>query len=297
MRFLRGSSGDGSPLEPDRPADGGGGGVATAEHPVTDSSVEPAGGLPMDPRLRARRIAVKREVGRRRLRHTFVLVVLVVLIAAAVAAVLSPPLRVRTVAISGASYSDVGRLRALAEQVRNDPMVFADLDGLRREVEAEPWVRRARVWRRWPDTVRVDIVERRPVLAFYGDDGRYRVVDTEGQVVAVLDGQPLDVLVVDGVGPAAEPGTVLADLVPLAELAWSLPDSLRLLVRDLVRTDSDEVGLRLVDGGVVLLGPPTDLRAKLVATLTVLGSLEDPTTIGTVDVRVPSQPVLTPRTS
>ncbi|MFN2506990.1 MAG: hypothetical protein ABR540_22720, partial [Acidimicrobiales bacterium] len=53
------------------------------------------------------------------------------------------------------------------------------------------------------------------------------------------------------------------------------------------------VELRLRPGGVVALGPPEGLEAKLAAVRTVLGSV-DPRTVATLDVRLPSAPVLTP---
>jgi hypothetical protein len=51
--------------------------------------------------------------------------------------------------------------------------------------------------------------------------------------------------------------------------------------------------LRLVDGPQVVLGSTDQVSQKLVAALTVLNRLA-PGTGGTLDVRVPDRPVLTP---
>lgn len=66
--------------------------------------------------------------------------------------------------------------RISAEQVRSelsdvlDAGFFAvDLATLRERLEALPWVAAARVSKRWPDTVSVRILERRPVARWAGD--------------------------------------------------------------------------------------------------------------------------------
>ncbi len=58
--------------------------------------------------------------------------------------------------------------------------VSADLDLLRRSVEALAWVDRARVQRLWPDRVRVEIVEQQ-AAARWGEDG---LLNTRGELFA-----------------------------------------------------------------------------------------------------------------
>lgn len=68
------------------------------------------------------------------------------------------------------------------EQVVNSALhggfVSLDLDGLRRAIEALAWVDRARVQRRWPDTVEVEVIEQIPA-ARWGDDG---LLNTRGEL-------------------------------------------------------------------------------------------------------------------
>ena len=52
----------------------------------------------------------------------------------------------------------------------NTGFLALDLDGIRRELEAMPWIYRATVRRRWPDAVVVSIEEQRPI-ARWGLDG------------------------------------------------------------------------------------------------------------------------------
>ncbi len=58
--------------------------------------------------------------------------------------------------------------------------VSADLDALRKSVEALAWVDRARVQRLWPDRVRVEIVEQQ-AAARWGEDG---LLNTRGELFA-----------------------------------------------------------------------------------------------------------------
>jgi cell division protein FtsQ len=56
--------------------------------------------------------------------------------------------------------------------------VTANLDELRRAIEALAWVDRARVQRRWPDSIVVEVVEQQPA-ARWGDDG---LLNTRGEL-------------------------------------------------------------------------------------------------------------------
>ncbi len=58
--------------------------------------------------------------------------------------------------------------------------VSADLEALRRAVEALAWVDRARVQRLWPDRIRVEVVEQQ-AAACWGDDG---LLNTRGELFA-----------------------------------------------------------------------------------------------------------------
>ena len=58
--------------------------------------------------------------------------------------------------------------------------ISADLDKLRKSVEALAWVDRARVQRLWPDRVRVEVVEQQ-AAARWGEDG---LLNTRGELFA-----------------------------------------------------------------------------------------------------------------
>jgi cell division protein FtsQ len=89
---------------------------------------------------------------------------------------------------------------ALDQQARAMPLV--DLDGIRARLLQQGWVADARVSRRLPDTLVIDIVERQPA-AIWQYQRRLALVDAQGRVIEQvrLEGTPLpDLPIVIGPG-------------------------------------------------------------------------------------------------
>jgi cell division protein FtsQ len=261
--------------------------------PATDAT--PPLGTRIDPRLRARRVAVRRQAGRRRLRWSFVPGALVLLVVALVGLSYTPLFSINRVDVDGAAETTPDVLQSVIDSAKGSSMVWVDLTSLRHRLEADPWVRKVRVSRDWPRTVNIEIVERRPVASFAGPDGQVRVVDGDGRVLAVLSGVPVDYpfMAVDAPNVDAggdAPPAVLAGVA----VAKVLPDELRSRVKQLDVTASGEVTIELLPSGTVVIGPPTELRDKLVTLLTVLHKCGADTPPATLDLQVPSKPSLTP---
>ena len=252
---------------------------------------------PMDPRLRARMIAVRREAGRRRLKGVGIVAIVVALLVLVGILLRLPILTVGTVRVTGAAYVDRARLDDVIRALDGSSMLTVDTSSARRRLQDDPWVKRVSVVKDWPRTIRVDIAERTPVAGYLATDGQFRVVDDEGYVVATLGGQPTAYPAIvptgraTGGGPAVAPGhqapQVLADAARLVQI---LPDELRTKVREVGVNEANELELHLNPSGVVLLGPASDLRDKLVSVLAVFHQY-DPATIDVLDVRAPAKPV------
>jgi hypothetical protein len=119
-------------------------------------------------------------------------------------------------------------------------------------------------------------------------------VDTDGVVVANLEGRPVDVLLITGDSPALQPGQRVPEhLDGAVRVARALPPSLKARTGEMALDADGNLELHLQPQGTVLLGQPDAIRDKLIATLTVLGKL-DPATVGTIDVRSPADPVTQP---
>jgi cell division protein FtsQ len=78
----------------------------------------------------------------------------------------------------------------------------------------------ARVRTSFPDSASIEIRERTPVAAMMGADGQARVIDVDGRVLALVDGQPVALVWISG------PGTL--DVAPgqFASIGYSAAASL-----------------------------------------------------------------------
>ncbi len=255
---------------------------------VTEAPSQPS----MDPRLRARRIAVRRDEGKRRLRRLVALGALAVAIVVGAAVTQSPLLDVDRVTVAGAAHTTPDTIRQATGIHSHQPMTGIDLDRARRGILALPWVQTVSVARRWPSTVRVVITERTPVAAVAAAPAGFALVDATGRVLDTSPTPPQGFVMLANVAPAGAPGTSLApDAGDALTVATTLLPQLAPKVAA-VAVAPDGVELQLVGGGKVRLGPATDVLAKMVATDTVL-TQANVKHLCTLDVRVASAPSLT----
>jgi hypothetical protein len=260
----------------------------------------PAAKPPIDPRLRARMVQVRREAGRRRLKAIGIGIGVVVLVAALGVLTRLPILTVGRVEVTGASYTDRATLNKVVAAIKGSPMLSVDLGKARRTLAANPWVERVSIRKDWPRTVRIDIAERTPAAAYLAQDGRVRVIDDEGHVIASLTGQPVDYPFIvpvgraTGGGLAVRPGgQVPPALADAGRLARMLPNELRIKVKQIGLDQDGNLELLLNPHGTILLGPMTDMSNKLLAVLAVSHQL-DLTTVDTLDVRTPPRLACSP---
>lgn len=236
----------------------------------------------IEPKLRARRIEVARHQGRRRLRRLGVVLLVVLLVVGAVALTQSPALDVDHVVVRGAQRTDAAAIRSAAGVRRGEAMLGVDLGAAAAGVESLPYVASAQVARDWPGTIRIVVVERRPV-AVVGQGsaavvvdrtGRALAVAPEGSTLPVLSGEPVEV------GASVPAGRQRA-LAVVAEL----PTALRRQVAA-ARVAPTGVVLELDDGIEVRWGDGSQATAKAEA-LQVLLDQAGRDTIASIDVSVP----------
>lgn len=242
-----------------------------------------------DPRLRARRIAVRRAESRRRIKWVVGAVVVLLLLVAGLVLLASPMFSIRTVQVEGAVYTDPDRLAEIVDGLEGEPILTADLDGARRSLEEIPWVREARVTMHFPDRISIQIAERSPIAHYRGADGLHRVIDVDGRVLDAIEGVPADYLPIDGNGPNVAPGAFAGTTWrAAAQLANALPTSLRPRVLRLGVTDAGELTMELSDPPseqpiLVRFGFPDRYQDKLVALINELPR-HAPGTITVIDV-------------
>lgn len=256
---------------------------------ITEAGPETAA---IDPRLRARRIAVRRDEGRQRLRRLSAVGVVAAVAVLVVGLTRSAVLDVDRVQVVGAQHTPVAAVQHATGVRGHSPMTDVDLDRARRGVLELPWVRTVSITRSWPGTVKVVITERAAVAVVTAGSAGFALVDGDGRVLETNPAPPPGFVLLANVPTPGLPGTTIdpsaTDALAVARL---MPASLRPKVSTVV-AENDGVVLRLMAGGVVRLGAATDLVAKLRAADTVLTDV-DPTNLCAVDVRVAAAPSLT----
>lgn len=86
---------------------------------------------------------------------------------------------VRRVDVRGVNHLDRMTVYERALSLRDQPMPFVDPAALRSRLLELPWVEDARVSRQWPDTLVVDVVERKPHAVLRLPD-RLMLIDDQG---------------------------------------------------------------------------------------------------------------------
>jgi cell division protein FtsQ len=232
-------------------------------------------GQRIEPRIRERRMEVRRSAGRRRLLWVAVAAAVVAVVVGGLAVVGSPLFDVEadSVRVQGAVYTDPEMLQAVIDDLVGTPVLLVDRRSVEEDLEQIPWVDTARVTTRMPHSATIEISERRPLATFAGPDGRFRVIDRDGRVLDVIDGQPIAYVLLTGsdhadlaAGSFAPPAYAAA-----AELVQALTSSVRGRVVSIdVTGDGSTLTMTLDDGVEVRFGAATDLLAKLVRLETAL---------------------------
>jgi cell division protein FtsQ len=125
---------------------------------------------------------------------------------------------VKRVELRGLSHMDRA---TVYRAVLNQPslaMPIVDLDAIRDQLLSFPWIKEARVSRRLPDTLVVEIVEREPA-AVWQMNRRLQLIDAEGVALGPVDPQAMPSLPLL-IGPGAQ--HQVTALGPLLEVAPQL---------------------------------------------------------------------------
>jgi cell division protein FtsQ len=98
----------------------------------------------------------------------------------------------------GNRYADPDALRAVIAELDGTPALLADTTKFEEQLEEIPWVDDARVRVSFPNSASIEIRERTPVAAMPGADGLTRVLDKDGRVLDLIEGQPIALVWISG---------------------------------------------------------------------------------------------------
>jgi cell division protein FtsQ len=119
---------------------------------------------------------------------------------------------VRDVFVVGRSATPKATLLNALAVSRGTPILAVDLEAARKRIQTLPWVRHATVRRVLPDTVVVEIIERRP-LAIWQHEKKFALIDEEGQVILRNDVGAFSYLMIVVGEDAASEASVLVQML------------------------------------------------------------------------------------
>jgi cell division protein FtsQ len=168
-------------------------------------------------------------------------------------------------------------------------------------------VAQATVTRSWPSSVDISLRERVPAAVVTTTTGEWAVTDVAGRVLERSTGAPsspailsaalrtaLPLPTVQGLAQLPRPGARLpAPSGPALRVLRALQWPLSAQVSSIDVLPDGEVELSVPPDVLVQLGDADQLQQELTATQTVLSQVK-PSTVRTIDVRVPEAPAVTP---
>ncbi len=240
-----------------------------------------------------------REQGQRRLRLILFVLAFLGVLGLAWLAIESAALDVDHIEVTGANGVPVAEIVAASGIHRGDALTFVDTGAARERVEALPRIASAKVSRSFPGTVTIQLTEREPAawvakpVRKGAPPGPVVYLDAQGRVIEEGRSPSAALVEIRGLGRLPDVGARVRPVGAVTLLA-ALPAALRSQVATVIIDHGEAtLGLRQRAGGwptagEVRLGAISDVRAKGIAALAVLGALTD--NVGYLDVRVPSAP-------
>lgn len=165
-------------------------------------------------------------------------------------------------------------------------------DEVRTRVMADPWIAEVTVHRRFPDTVELDVVERKPVALLDATKALW-LVDTGGWVLAKQSAAASSTLPsihqVEGVKPKVGGKLSARALSNALAVLGGITPQFRAQVRIVNAPSVDGTALLTNDNVEVLVGPAQDIAKKEVVARKILGVQRGKVVF--IDVRAPDRPV------
>ena len=236
---------------------------------------------------RTRRRFARRQWARRWLSLRYVLALLLVVAIAGTAVYMllfSATMQVKRVEVVGNSLLSDGRVREIADVPLGEQLALVDLGRAHARVGSLAEVRSVDVTRTWPDSVRIEVVERTAV-AVVELAGRLRGLDAQGVVFREYERVPQGM-------PRIRPGSAAGTdaLREAATVVSALPDDLATRVDHVEVTTIDQITLVMRDQRQVLWGSAeeSELKAQVVDRLLAAQKASY------YDVSVPGNPTYRP---
>ena len=263
---------------------------------------------PIDPRIRERRNTVARSVGRRRLYLLLAVLVAIGGYFAARALLRTSLFSIQKFDIVGGSHYTYSALISQSGIETGFPLTEVNPKVVAHRLEQLPWDGAVTVRKKWPNTLQVSIKDRTALAVVPQSSKSQLLVDSTGRVLASQassKGRWLQVCMMASI-PSSKAlaqvngcesqnlavGSFLPpSFLPLLEVAAALHADPVARFSKVAISSSGEIDGLLSSGVAVRFGSVSQLNAKLRA-LQLLLSQASTTGYSTIDLRVPTEPVL-----
>jgi cell division protein FtsQ len=247
----------------------------------------------MDPRISARRIAVIRERGRRRLRIVVIGLVGTGVLIGVWFLLHTALFGARAVTVTGAVHESAAQVIDQAGLASQPPLLDVDAGATAARIEQLPWVRSASVSVSWPDGVHIGITEETPRFVVSEAGGHWATLSADGRILAVSVARQDGLMLLT----VPQPPGPLGSLLPARDdagmdVASTLPASFAAQVTGVTVEPAGWVQLSMTTPIAVDVGTATQLPAKYedVSSILAGATLHNGDVI---DVSVPDAPTVT----
>lgn len=249
----------------------------------------------IDPRIRARRVAVLRAEGRRRLRFVLGALGVVAVCVGAWGLSRTSLLDLDHVRVEGIRTGSVAEVDAAVGVAFGAALMDVDTSAIATRVEALPWVQTADVRRDWPGTLRIDVVERVPVAVIPAGPGSVATVDSSSVVIGVQPIAAAPSLPLIDTELSVAPGEMQLSATAGLALVASIPDDLAPWVEGVHVEEGTPTTLvaDLLGSATADFGDTALLGDKVASLRAVLAGVEL-ACIARIDVSVADLPTVTP---
>lgn len=244
----------------------------------------------MDPRIAARRDSVAEDRRRPRRRLLLVVAIVVTVLAGAFYITRTPLFDVDSIEVVGNDIVTAAEILDASGISIGEPLLEVDPSSSAASIERIPWIDTAEVDRSWGGAVVITVTERVEVAVALDAAGQPMMLDVTGRVLAP-DG-PFDraELLLEGI-EAGDPGTTVDGAAEALAAVALMGPGVRSRIASVAIDGEGAITLRLRPQGTVILGPPTDLAAKIASLAIVLGQV-DQRDLATIDLTDPSTPIV-----
>jgi len=205
-------------------------------------------------------------------------------------------LNVNSVEVRGNEVLGEDYLRSLSGITGDTHLLKMDVKAVESALLSEPYVASVDVSRRYPNTVVLEIIERKPT-GYILQNGNYHLVDQEGTILESVEARPSHLVEIKDLDlQLLLPGMELSgrDFATVTSLLGSLPEALK-EITTAVGLDSSS-GLYLEgQGTLVIYGEASDLALKnTIALMALTGLVDRYEAVEYIDISFPEHPVIKP---